>query len=214
MKRDKFTDFLKIVKLYELKKIPRVSSNHYFDEKDNISYKRRETTAEHVYSCLRLADFFLSSETEFSDLDKVKVYELLMYHDDIEIITLDTGIADRQKRKNKKDKELEAIPILYNQIPTTLNDKFISLDTEHRNKSTLESKFSNGIDKMDSLVHEFQYPYDWGPEKNFTEKTVREWFQPNFEYSPTFMKYFEKVIKQLDSQGYFNKNSSIKKLLN
>lgn len=204
MDNNKFNNFLKIIEPYKLKQIPRNSSNHYNDEKDDVFYQRRETTAEHVYSCLRLADFFLVSEDEFSNIDKLKAYELLMYHDDVEIITRDTGISEREKRRNKEKLEIDAIPVLCERFPSGLDEKLMVLDTEYRQKTTEESKFAHAIDKMDSLVHEFQYPLDWGP-KGFDEKNVRAWFQPVFEYSSTFMNYFEKTIKHLDSYGYFNK---------
>ena len=198
-----FLDFLKIQELYKLKTIPRNSSNHYFDEKDNTFYKRRETVAEHVYSCMRLADFFIITEDEFEDLNKPKVYDLIMYHDDIEIETGDVGISDRKKRIDKERKEIKILPSLTKKYPSQLGNKLILLDNEFREKVTPESKFSNGIDRMDALVHEFKYPEDWGP-KGFDEKNVREWFQPSFEYSPTFTKYFENIIQYLNTNGYFN----------
>lgn len=199
-----FANFLQVLEFYKLKQIPRNSTNSYHDEKDNVSYQRRETTAEHVFSCLRLADFFLTTEPEFASLNRLKVYELLMYHDDVEIVTRDVGISDREKRSYKEKAELEAIPILSQRLPDGLDKKLLEMDKEYRSKISSESKFANGIDKWDSLVHEFQYPLDWGP-KGFDEKNVRAWFQPSFEHSPTFMKYFEVTIHHLESQGYFNK---------
>ncbi len=199
-----FANFLRVLELYKLKQIPRNSSNHYHDEKDGVFYKRRETTAEHVFSCLRLADFFLTTEPEFANLDRLKSYELLMYHDDVEIITRDIGISERRKRVNKEKVERKAIPILSKKLPLGLDKKLLDLEEEYRSKKTGESKFANGVDKMDALVHEFQYPLDWGP-KGFDEKNVRAWFQPAFDYSPTFMRYFEATIQHLENQGYFNK---------
>jgi 5'-deoxynucleotidase YfbR-like HD superfamily hydrolase len=204
MESHHFANFLQVLEFYKLKQIPRNSSNHYDDEKDNVSYQRRETTAEHVYSCLRLADFFLTTEPEFANLDRLKSYELLMYHDDVEIVTRDTGISEQEKRQYKEQDELKAIPILCQRVPIGLDNKLLEMDDEYRSKISDESKFANGVDKWDSLVHEFQYPLDWGP-KGFDEKNVRAWFQPAFEYSPAFMKYFETTIQHLDSQGYFNK---------
>jgi 5'-deoxynucleotidase YfbR-like HD superfamily hydrolase len=204
MDEERFINFLKVLELYKLKQIPRDSSNYYEDEKDKVSYQRRETTAEHVYSCSRLADYFLTTEPEFAGLDRLRVYELLMYHDDVEILTRDTGISEREKRKNKESQELEALIIISQRYPLHLDAKVILLDSEYRQGLTDESKFAKGVDKFDSLVHEFQYPLDWGP-KGYYEEKVRAWFQSAFEYSPTFMEYFEKTIRHLDSHGYFDK---------
>jgi len=133
----------------------------------------------------------------------LKSYELLMYHDDVEIITRDTGISEREKRRYKEQTELEAIPVLSQRLPLGLDGKLLQCDAEYRAKSSEESKFANVVDKMDSLVHEFQYPLDWGP-KGFDEKNVRSWFQPAFEYSPTFIRYFEDTVNHLGNNGYFN----------
>jgi len=52
--------------------------------------ERRESAAEHSWSCLLLADPFLSSCEE--PLDRLKVYELLLYHDVVEIIVGDSPL--------------------------------------------------------------------------------------------------------------------------
>ncbi len=196
-----FENFLKIIETYKLKQIARNCSNFYHDSKEKIDYKRKETTAEHVYSCLKLADFFLDTEKEFCNLDRAKVMDLLMYHDDIEIITEDTCISDRDKREQKFENEKLAIPELAIKYPNCLKDKLLSLDVEFREKNTVEAKFAEAIDKMDALVHELQYKEDWKP-KNFGAENVIKWFKPSFEYSPTFTKYFELVMKYLRENNY------------
>jgi len=204
MKSDYFENFLTVLEFYKLKQIPRNNSNYYHDEKDNIFYKRRETTAEHIFSSLKLVDFFVTTEPEFFHLNKLKIYDMILYHDDIEIVVRDTGIADREERLYKEKAEIESVPILSKRLPLKLDQKLVNYDTEYREKVSEESKFANGIDKIDALVHELQYPLDWGP-KGFDEKNVRAWFQPNLEYSPTFLQYFESIIRYLKNQGYFKK---------
>jgi putative hydrolase of HD superfamily len=198
-----FNDFLKITETYKLKEVSRSCSNFYDCEKENVRHERKETTAEHVYSCLKLADYFLSTEKEFSKLDRLKVYELLMYHDDIEIDTEEISISEREKRENKEALEKAALPILASKYPEKLKEKLIIMDSEFREERTLESKFAHSVDKMDALVHELKYPEDWGP-KGFGEKNVRDWFQPAFEHSSTFSEYFENIITYLKENGHFN----------
>lgn len=197
-----FNDFLKILELYRLKTVPRTSSNNYHDEKDDTFYRRRETDAEHVYSGIRLAHYFMVSEEEFKSLDPLKVLEEFMFHDDTELITRDVGIAETKKREGKEEREKAALRILFLMYPQSIKEKLILSNHEFNHSQTAESSFARAIDKMDALVHELQYPEDWGP-KGFDEKKVRELFQSSFEYSPTFMSYFEKMIEHLNSNGYF-----------
>jgi 5'-deoxynucleotidase YfbR-like HD superfamily hydrolase len=171
--------------------------------KDDVFLIRTETASEHTNSTIYLCDYLIYAEPEFSNLDRLHVHDLLSVHDVPEIITTDIGISEREKREKKEEMELEAIPILYNMMPNGLNKRFLECIEEYRLNITLEARFANGVDKMDSLVHELQYPLDWGP-KGFDEKNVREWFQPSFEYSPTFMRYFEFTVQYLKNQGYFN----------
>ncbi|HBA45105.1 TPA: hypothetical protein DCZ31_03970 [Patescibacteria group bacterium] len=156
-----FEDLYRILTVYGLKKVARNCSNFYHDDKENIDYERKETTPEHVFSCLKLADFFLFSEEEFADLDRLRVYELLHYHDDIEIKTKDTCISKEAERIDKNERELMAIPILAAKYPRKLQARFIALDKEHREAKTKEGKFSQAVDKMDALIHELEYPQDW-----------------------------------------------------
>jgi putative hydrolase of HD superfamily len=197
-----FRDFKKILELYKLKQVPRSCSNTYFDEKDGVNYTRKETTAEHVYSALKLADYFFINETEFFQVDKLRVYDLLLYHDDVEIVTRDINISEREARKDKDQQEQEALPLLAGKLPNNIGAKLLECDTEFRENRTNEAKFAHAIDKLDALVHELQYPKDWGP-KGFDEKNVRAWFQPSFMYSPTFSSYFESIVDYLNKNDYF-----------
>ena len=80
-----FWDFLRVTELYKLKKIDRNSSNNYFETKTKTHISRKETVSEHVYSCLKLADYFFSLKLdELKHLNQMKVFKILMYHDDIE----------------------------------------------------------------------------------------------------------------------------------
>lgn len=146
-----FDEFLKILNTYKLKGVSRGLINSYYDEKADINYTRNETSAEHIYSALKLADFFLTNEPEFNDLDRLHCYELLMYHDDIEIITQDISIIDLGGRKNKETIELESIPSLAKLYPNNISNKFIELDSEYRKCTTKESKFVKCIDKLDGI---------------------------------------------------------------
>jgi 5'-deoxynucleotidase YfbR-like HD superfamily hydrolase len=205
---DFFNNFLKIQVVYALKEIPRNSSNHYYDEKDHVLYFRRETTAEHISSCQRLADYFFETEREFFDLDRLLVYDLIMYHDDPEIITRDTGISEIKKREHKEEEESAALPVLAAKYPDPLGEKLIRLFNIYKANSIPETRFVHAIDKLDSLVHELKYTQDWAP-KGFDEKFVRKAFGPSFEYSPTFKKYFERMILYLNSNGHFNTQLSV-----
>lgn len=203
MDKEKFLNFLKIREIYKLKNVTRGTSNKYNCEKENRKIERKETTAEHIYSSLKLADFFFENEEEFKNLDRLKVYELLMYHDDIEIEVGDVPISDTKARKTKEKEEVEGIFSLASKYPEKIKNKFIKLDEEFREQKTSESKFALAIDKLDAMIHELSYPEDWGEKTGFIEKNLREWHKGKFEHSKTFTEYFEELMNYLNQNKYF-----------
>jgi putative hydrolases of HD superfamily len=180
----------KLRKFYELKNVERVNSVG----------KRKESTAEHSWSCLILADYFLTEMNDYS-INRSKVYELLMYHDVVEIESGDVCISDEAGRVGKKEREMQAMHVLVDHIPEKLGQKFVSLFNEFEEQKTREAKFAKAIDMLDAQIHEMDYKEDW---KGWTEEFLRSKKQHLFEEFPLMMEVFEKVIGYLVKEGYFN----------
>ena len=73
-------DILKLKRINKLK----------FVERRNSVGERKESPAEHSWSCLIIADYFIDKIKQ--KLDKLKVYNLLIYHDLVEIESGDIPI--------------------------------------------------------------------------------------------------------------------------
>ena len=160
---------------------------------------RKESTAEHSWSCLILADFFLSKTN--SNLDRLKIYELLMYHDVVEIEAGDTPLHPEIKRLDKSEKEKKAMELLHKELPTPLNDKFLKLFTEFEEQKTLESKFAKAIDALDAQIHELDYKQDW---KGWTEEFLVTKKLKFFEEFPELKKVFFEILDYLKENDYFD----------
>lgn len=168
-------------------------------ERANTVSGRKESSAEHSWSCLILADYFMGILKE--KLDREKVYELLMYHDVVEIEAGDICISDEKRRKGKKEREQQAVHVLEKHIPKVMKKKFVALFNEFEEEKTREAKFAKAIDALDALIHEMDYKMDW---KGWTEEFLREKKGYLFEAFPELKEAFEKVIKFLREEGYFN----------
>ncbi|HLD80229.1 MAG TPA: HD domain-containing protein [Candidatus Nanoarchaeia archaeon] len=173
---------------YKLKKIYRA----------NTVTGRKESSAEHSWSCLILADYFLS---KMNKLDRLKVYELLMYHDVVEIEAGDVCISDEKGRKGKEERELQAMHILTKQIPKVLKDKFVALFTEFEAGKTREAKFAKAIDALDAQIHEMDHKGDW---KGWPADLLQKKKGHLFEEFPEMNKSFQKLMKYLQKEGYFD----------
>jgi len=190
----KMEEIIKLRKLYGLKKVYRANSVE----------NRKESAAEHSWSCLILADYFLSI-TDVK-LNRLKVYELLMYHDVVEIEAGDTPIHKEQERKDQKERELKALNKLKNEIPKKLKAKFLNLVNEFEENKTKEAKFAQAIDKLDAEIHELDYKKDW---KGWTEKFLRNEKEKYFEEFPKLKQAFEKILNYLNENNYFNQRKWI-----
>ena len=178
---------LQIKKLYELKHVLR--DNHVRD--------RMESVAEHCRSSLILADYFLS--TLHLDIDRLRVYELLMYHDVVEIETGDIPVVDLEARKLKKEKELPAMKKIKEDIPEVLRGKFEQIFYELDEKNTLESRFAHAIDKLDADLHAMEHPVD--EFDGYTEEVIRNAHQKYFLEFPAINEMFEKLITYYKERG-------------
>lgn len=180
----------KIRKIFKLKEIQRSCS---VGSGKNL---RKESSAEHSWSCLILADYFL---TKYNfNLDRLKVYELLMYHDLVEIESGDVPVHHEEERKNKKELEKAAMKKLSNQIPPSLSNKFTSLFTEFENNQTQEAKFALAIDKLDAAVHAFDHKPDW---KGWNEAMLRKYIGSKIEFEE-LKAFFEEIVEYVKQHNY------------
>ncbi len=168
-------------------------------ERFNRVKDRRESSAEHSWSCLVLADYFLGIIKQ--KLDRVNVYEMLVYHDLVEIEIGDVNLIDEHKRKDKKEKELEAAKILSKKLPKEVGEKYLLLFQEFEECKTPEAKFCKAIDALDAELHELDYKEDW---KGWTEEFLQKKKGPLFEEFPEMKEFFEESLRFAREGGYFN----------
>lgn len=184
------SDLNKLRYFYRLKSVDR----------NNSQGSRKESSAEHTWSCLVLADYFLGKVKQ--KLDRVKVYEMLMYHDVVEIEEGDVDLLDQERRTEKKTKELKAAELIIKKIPPSLSDKYLTLFQEYEEQKTLEARFCKAIDALDAEVHEMDYKQDW---KGWTEEFLRSKKEPLFVNFPEIQAFFEETVKHARKEGYFGK---------
>ncbi len=182
-------DITKLRKLYKLKEVYR----------HNSVQNRKESSAEHTWSALMLADYLLT-RTKLK-LDRLKVYELLMYHDIVEIETGDVPIHHEEKRNNKKHEEMKAAIKLAKELPEEIGKKLLTLFTEFEENKTMEAKFAHAIDKLDALIHELDYKKDW---QGWTEVMVHKYHGEALKEFPKLHALFLELIGMVKKEKYFD----------
>lgn len=158
---------------------------------------RKESAAEHTWSALMLADYYSAFVRQ--KLNKLKVYELLMYHDIVEILAGDTPLDPNNEIKDQREKELKAADTLRAQLPASLQNKFWELFTEFEEGRTVEARFARVIDTLDAMIQELDYREDWaGWSKEFLVSRKEKYFK---EF-PELLKEFHQIVEYLVAEGY------------
>jgi len=160
---------------------------------------RHESTADHTYSCLLLADLFLK---EHPKINKLKVYELLMYHDVVEIESGDTDITLDSDKEEQKKREREGFLRLKDKIPKQLKEKYVEIYKDFEEGKSVEARFARAIDYFEPIINELDHKNHWD---GWSEEDLRRRKQKKFKEFPIIMSAFEDIIKYLNQNKYFKK---------
>ncbi|MBN2457592.1 HD domain-containing protein [Candidatus Woesearchaeota archaeon] len=172
-------------KLYELKNV---------DRKIPLD-GRHESSAEHTYSCLVLAQYFLPKIRQ--KLDEPKVMRMILYHDVVEIESGDTYFLD-----DKGDKEEKAFPVLLQKIPVEMKDDVDALWNQYEAGKSPEARFCKAIDKLDPAI-QIAFSKDIWRNKRLSEKIVRQAKDDYFKEFPELSCIWEKIVDYAKKNGYF-----------
>jgi putative hydrolase of HD superfamily len=182
------SDIQKLREIYKLKDIYRFNSVG----------NRKESTAEHTWSALVLADFFLE---QYPELDKIHVFELILFHDLVEIEVGDSPLIPDEHREEILQKETDAAKIISRKLPEKFGNKYLKLFEEFQESKTPEAKFAKAVDSFDAELHELDYKDDW---KGWTEEFLRKSKEKYFKDFPEILHAFEETTKHARDNGYFN----------
>lgn len=187
--------------IHKFRIINKLKSVYRFNSVDD----RKESSAEHSWSCLVLADFLLNIYN--FKVDRLRVYELLMYHDLVEIKTRDYVLKPNLVHKNKKEEELEGAKSLKLELPEKLANKYFELFQEYEDQKTKEARFAKAIDQLDAEIHELDYKQDW---QGWTKKFLIEKKLKYFEEFPELKEIFLEIVKYLEENTYFDTGGKLK----
>ena len=162
-------------------------------ERQGLNGNRCETTAEHTYSAMFLAEYFLKY---YPNLDKERIRKMILYHDFVEIYAGDTFVHNGESEEEKEKKEEKAYKKLLKTLPKEIVNDFESAWIEFLEAKTLEGKFANAIDVMDPIIQASTDKKDWIKYK-FNESKLRKYKEPYLKEFPILMKFFNETIEEL-----------------
>ena len=177
---------------YKLKEVERQGKNGV----------RHETTAEHTYSTIFLAEYFLKLHPQ---LNRDRVMKMILYHDFVEIYAGDTFIENEEERKEKEKKENDAYKKLLKTLPKEIVKDFEESWIEYLERKTFEGKFANALDVMDPIIQASTDNTDW-VKYHFTEEKLRKYKEPYLKDFPILMKFFNEIVTELKKKKIIPKS--------
>lgn len=165
----------------------------------NTVQDRKESSAEHSWSALMLADYLM--EKYGFGLDRLKVFELLLYHDVVEIEAGDEPLHPDRDERDKQEKEMLAARALAKKFPDAIAQRYLDLFEEYEAMETKEAKFAKMVDAFDAEIHEVDYKEDW---KGWTREFLIEKKAPLFEEFPPVEELFYELLEHFEREGYFD----------
>jgi putative hydrolase of HD superfamily len=165
---------------------------------------REESTAEHTYSTLMLAQYFLPkvNKTLKKKLNELNIMKMLLYHDIVEIEAGDTYLYNEKLQIGKENKERKALLKMKSKLPIEIYKDFDVLWNAFELGKTKEARFCKAIDKLDPMIHNLDNKQEWLKAK-ISEKLVRDKKQKYFEEFPILLKAFNDIIKYVKENKYF-----------
>jgi putative hydrolase of HD superfamily len=162
---------------------------------------RGESDAEHSW---HMALFLMLLENDLpQDIDKLKLYKILLIHDLVEVYAGDTAVYDDVGRKDKVEREAKAAEKLFGQLPDDLKKEFFDLFNEFEEMKTVEAKIAKAIDKLHPLLQNLssegtdykKFGAMFEDEKNRIEKYV--------EFNETLKQISEFLLEEANKKSYF-----------
>ncbi|MDF2987149.1 MAG: metal dependent phosphohydrolase [Eubacterium sp.] len=113
---------------------------------------RRENDAEHTWH-MAMGAMILSEYANEKSLDMLKVFEMILLHDIVEIDAGDTFAYANVNLQEKAEKEKRAAERIFGLLPADLADKLIKTWDEYEAADTPEAQFAQAMDSFMPILH-------------------------------------------------------------
>ncbi len=158
---------------------------------------RHESSAEHSWSALLIADYLMT--TFKLPVDRLRVFELLMYHDLVEIEVGDAPLDPTVQRTDRHVQKLQGALSLKELLPAAIREKFIELFSEFESPTSVEGTFAKICDTLDADIHELDYKKDWD---GWTIEFYTTHRTHLFATLPELMPLHQELVGYLKTHGY------------
>lgn len=158
--------------------------------------KRKESSAEHSWSCMLIADILLDHLDE--PLNRLKVLEYLLYHDVVEVYAGDAKFNNPEEMKHKDEKEKVSMEKILSLMPQP--NRYKHIIEEYELRETREAKFAKAVDCIDACIRKLNED-DASKSEGFSETLIRSKYIPHVSQFKLIEDVFEILMDKLKSHN-------------
>ncbi len=155
--------------LQQLAFIKEIDKIKYIQRKTKLfNSDRPENDAEHSWHLAMMV--LVLAEHSNTPIDVLKVLQMVLIHDIVEIDSGDIFIYDTSKNHNNTAEELRAAQRIFGLLPEDQKEKYIAIWEEFEAGETNEAKFAKAMDRLEPILQnisnnggtwrEYNVPYD------------------------------------------------------
>lgn len=174
--------------LRELEKLKTVERGLYVG-------KRKESSAEHSWGCMLVADILIDFVEE--PLNRQKVLDYLLYHDVVEVYAGDAKFNDPEEMKAKPVKEQQAFDRILEFIPN--KERFKGIIESYEQRDSREAQFAKAVDSLEACIRNLNSDHA-SFEDGFTPELITQKYLPHVERFDITLKLFERLMDGLSKK--------------
>lgn len=161
---------------------------------------RHENDAEHSWTICMMA--IIMQEHANFEVDITKVLHMLLIHDIVEIDAGDVFLY-AEDRADVHEKEEAAAKRIFGILPEDQAEHFINIWQEFEARETKEAKYAAVFDRLEPVLQNAAHGGGTWKEFGVPKEMVLEKTKHIQEGSEAIWKYFQELIEECDTKGYF-----------
>lgn len=157
---------------------------------------RKESTAEHSWSCMLIADILMDYIDE--PLNRLSVLEYLLYHDVVEVYAGDAKFNNPEEIRLKHEKEMASMQKIVSMLPNPR--RYETIIGAYENRTSREAQFAKAVDCLDACIRNLNDDKK-SMADGFTEELIRNKYLPHVSKFRFTLDLFEVFIAKLKQQN-------------
>jgi putative hydrolase of HD superfamily len=191
--------------------VPRLSQQlHFLVEIDKLKLilrrnplcndPRRENDAEHCWHLLAMATVL--AEYAPAPVHLLRVMQMLLVHDLVEIDAGDTFIYDAQGLSTQAERELKAAERIFPLLPPDQAAEYRGLWDEFEAAQTPDAQFAHALDRLQPVLANAIHSGGAWKEHHVTAEAILQRVQKIHRGAPTLGAYAEELVRKLVTEGH------------